>query len=135
MARREIILGVDRTIMMALSMVVITALIDAPGLGEDVLARPPSTSRGAVHGGIAIVIMAILLDRLTSAERARGPQASIAGRGGPVRGAVVHDRLFGGVAIGVVGTVFSAARLPGGHRFAFGGPVNAASDWLGNDHA
>ena len=38
MARRAIILGVNQTIMMALSMVVITALIDGPGLGEDVYA-------------------------------------------------------------------------------------------------
>ena len=37
LARRTIGIGINQTIMMALSMVVITALIGAPGLGSDVL--------------------------------------------------------------------------------------------------
>ena len=72
MARRAIILGVNQTIMMALSMVVITALIDGPGLGEDVYAGIQQSDVGlAFTAGIAIVIMAILLDRLTTAASER----------------------------------------------------------------
>ena len=82
MARRAIILGVNQTIMMALSMVVITALIDAPGLGKNIL-RPSSRAMWGPRStpGIAIVIMAIILDRLTDAAatgstRRTGPTQS-----------------------------------------------------------
>ena len=69
LARRTIGIGVNQTIMMALSMVVITALIGAPGLGVDVLRALAIGERGrAFQAGLAIVILAIVLDRLT--ERA-----------------------------------------------------------------
>ena len=66
LARRTIGIGVNQTIMMALSMVVITALIGAPGLGVDVLRALQSVNVGAAfQAGVAIVILAIVLDRLT----------------------------------------------------------------------
>ena len=66
LARRTIGIGVNQTIMMALSMVVITALIGAPGLGVDVLRALQSVNVGAAfQAGLAIVILAIVLDRLT----------------------------------------------------------------------
>jgi glycine betaine/proline transport system permease protein len=66
LARRTIGIGVNQTIMMALSMVVITALIGAPGLGVDVLRALQSVNVGAAFQvGLAIVILAIVLDRLT----------------------------------------------------------------------
>ncbi|MFA7165803.1 MAG: proline/glycine betaine ABC transporter permease [Desulfoplanes sp.] len=61
-----ILAGLNQTIMMALSMVVIAALIGAGGLGSPVV-RGLNTLDigGAVVGGLGIVLMAILLDRLT----------------------------------------------------------------------
>ncbi|GAB7047242.1 ABC transporter permease [Catenuloplanes indicus] len=73
MARRAIVLAVNQTIMMALSMVVITALIDAPGLGQVIIRALERVNVGlAFDAGVAIVVMAIVLDRLTSraADRA-----------------------------------------------------------------
>ncbi len=73
MARRTIILAVNQTMMMALAMVVITALIDAPGLGQNITRCAPALDVGkAFEAGLAIVIMAIVLDRLDHAglERA-----------------------------------------------------------------
>ena len=68
MARRTIILGINQTIMMALAMVVITALVDAPGLGKDLLHALQQNNVGqAFDAGLAIVIMAIMFDRLTTA--------------------------------------------------------------------
>ncbi len=66
LARRTIGIGINQTIMMALSMVVITALIGAPGLGADVLKALQQVNVGlAFQAGLAIVILAIALDRLT----------------------------------------------------------------------
>lgn len=71
MARQTILLAVNQTIMMAISMVVITALIDAPGLGEKIISALTRVNTGSMFdGGIAIVIMAIVLDRMT---RGHGP--------------------------------------------------------------
>ena len=66
LARRTIGIGVNQTIMMALSMVVITAVIGAPGLGASVLRALQQVNVGlAFQAGLAIVILAIVLDRLT----------------------------------------------------------------------
>ncbi|MFI5838317.1 ABC transporter permease [Catenuloplanes sp. NPDC051500] len=73
MARRAIVLAVNQTIMMALSMVVVTALIDAPGLGQVIIRALERVNVGlAFDAGVAIVVMAIVLDRITShaADRA-----------------------------------------------------------------
>jgi glycine betaine/proline transport system permease protein len=68
MAMPTIMAGVNQTIMMALSMVVIAALIGAGGLGEVVLVALRGLRVGqALEGGLAIVFMAILLDRVSYA--------------------------------------------------------------------
>ena len=66
LALPTILAGLNQTIMMALSMVVIAALIGAGGLGSPVILglNTLDTGRAAV-GGIAIVLMAVVLDRLT----------------------------------------------------------------------
>ena len=63
-----IMAGVNQTIMLALSMVVIAGLIGAHGLG-DVVVKGITQLRIDVgfEGGIAIVILAIFLDRVTQA--------------------------------------------------------------------
>ncbi len=61
-----ILAGVNQTIMLALSMVVIASLIGAGGLGQPVLVGIQQLNIGlGFEGGIAIVILAIFLDRLT----------------------------------------------------------------------
>jgi glycine betaine/proline transport system permease protein len=72
MARPTIVLALNQTIMMALSMVVVTALIDAPGLGETIVQALERVNVGAAfNAGLAIVIMAIVLDRVTSGVSVR----------------------------------------------------------------
>ena len=68
MAKQMIVLGINQTVMAALSFVVIAALIAAPGLGKPVVAALTiqNTGRGLV-AGLAVVCMAIMLDRATSA--------------------------------------------------------------------
>ncbi len=78
LAKPSIMLGVNQTIMMALGIVVIAAFVGAGGLGQAVLDGLQIQNVGdALEGGIAIVMMAIVLDRVTNAwsqrDRRRPP--------------------------------------------------------------
>ena len=56
--------GVNQTILMCLSMVVIAALIDAKGLGYDVLVALQYAAKGqGILAGVAILFCAIVIDR------------------------------------------------------------------------
>ncbi|PRY66637.1 glycine betaine/proline transport system permease protein [Vreelandella songnenensis] len=62
--------GINQTIMLALSMVVIAAMIGADGLGSEVWRAIQRLRPGdGFEAGIAVVILAMLLDRLTQALR------------------------------------------------------------------
>ncbi|MEE4240814.1 MAG: proline/glycine betaine ABC transporter permease [Desulfopila sp.] len=66
LALPTIMAGLNQTIMMALSMVVIAALIGAGGLGAPVVLGLNTLDIGlATIGGLSIVLMAIILDRIT----------------------------------------------------------------------
>lgn len=68
LAMPSIIIGVNQTIMMALGIVVIAALIGAGGLGREVLVSLQRLQVGqGLEAGLAIVFMAIMLDRVSHA--------------------------------------------------------------------
>ena len=72
MAKRTIVLGINQTIMAALAMVTIAALIAAPGLGQVVVQALSTQDVGtAFNAGLAIVLLAIILDRTTTAASER----------------------------------------------------------------
>ncbi len=74
MAGRAIMLGINQTIMMVLSMVVIAALVGAGALGyETVLGLTKGEIGRGVAGGVSIVLLAIFLDRITQAWGGRRP--------------------------------------------------------------
>ncbi|UKK96329.1 ABC transporter permease [Brevibacillus brevis] len=65
-AKSTILAGVNQCIMLALSMVVIAAMIGAKGLGADVYRAVSQVDIGrGFEAGLSIVIIAIVLDRLT----------------------------------------------------------------------
>ena len=68
MAKQMIVLGINQTVMAAVSFVVVAALIGAPGLGKPVIAALiiRNVGQGFV-AGFAVVFLAILMDRSTSA--------------------------------------------------------------------
>lgn len=71
-AKRTIVLGVNQTMMAALAMVTIAALIGAPGLGLTVIKALQTQDVGtSFNGGLAIVVLAIVLDRVTTAAAVR----------------------------------------------------------------
>jgi glycine betaine/proline transport system permease protein len=80
LAKRTIIVGINQTIMAALAMVTIASLIDAPGLGRVIITALEALDVGtSVRAGLGIVILAIVLDRSTTAaaDRATDKESTI----------------------------------------------------------
>ena len=70
LAAPTIMAGVNQTIMLSLSMVVISSLIGAKGLGEEVLEALQFAAEGkGILSGIAILFCAIILDRSVQGRR------------------------------------------------------------------
>ncbi len=66
LAKPTIMAGINQSIMLSLSMVVIASMVGAPGLGEKVYRAVTQLKTGVgVEVGVAIVIVAIILDRIT----------------------------------------------------------------------
>ena len=77
LAKSSIMMGVNQTIMMAVSMVIITALVGVQGLGRDVWLSLREVDAGkGLESGIAIVLLAIILDRFSYALVKTGPDSS-----------------------------------------------------------
>ncbi|MDE2861294.1 MAG: proline/glycine betaine ABC transporter permease [Chloroflexota bacterium] len=72
MALPTIMAGINQTTMMALAMVTIASMVAAGGLGDDVLrALQKNQSGNGAIAGLAIVFLAIIIDRLTQSVAAR----------------------------------------------------------------
>ncbi|HWM01330.1 MAG TPA: ABC transporter permease subunit [Actinophytocola sp.] len=135
MARRTIIVGLNQCTMAALSMATIAALINGPGLGQPVAQALQSLDIGnAFVSGIAIVIMAIVLDRTTTAASERAEQSA---RRGPAGARKRRIALIAGGVAALVAVYLSRmwlqlAEFP--DQPDLGSPIAAAvsafTDWL-----
>ncbi|MGY0390755.1 ABC transporter permease [Nocardioides sp. WG-D5] len=68
LARESIMTGVNQVIMLALSMVVVAGLVGGSGLGGVVVNAVQGLQIGAsIEGGLAVVVIAIYLDRVSAA--------------------------------------------------------------------
>ncbi|WP_128984521.1 ABC transporter permease [Streptomyces roseicoloratus] len=121
MARPQLFLGLNQTVMMALSMVVIASVVGAGGLGESVYQALRTRDFG--HGltaGLAIVLIAVWLDRTTAAAGARG--------GVPV------GRRGTGIALVASGAGLllgpNLGDWPEAVTVDIAAPLNSAVDWL-----
>nr|WP_189660753.1 MULTISPECIES: ABC transporter permease subunit [Pseudomonas] len=73
LALPSIMAGLNQSVMMALSMVVVASMIGARGLGEDVLAGIQTLNVGqGVEAGLAIVALAMVIDRISQAYGRNG---------------------------------------------------------------
>ena len=135
MARRTIIVGLNQCTMAALSMATIAALINGPGLGQPVAQALQSLDIGnAFVSGIAIVIMAIVLDRTTTAASERAEVATRSGGGG---GRHRRIALIAGGVVAVVAIYLSRmwlqlAEFPSSPDLGapLAAAVSAFTDWL-----
>ncbi|NND93116.1 MAG: ABC transporter permease subunit [Granulosicoccus sp.] len=81
-ARPGLMVGVNQVIMLSLNMVIIASMIGAGGLGYDVLTSLRQLKIGlGIETGVAIVVLAVALDRLSQALSERS-DAVLIGRGG-----------------------------------------------------
>lgn len=86
LAKKTIIVGLNQTIMAALSMATIASFIDGPGLGKRVLDGLTINDVGrAFVPGALIVLTAIMLDRMTTAASVREELVARAGGRHPMR--------------------------------------------------
>lgn len=125
LARPTLLLAVNQTIMMALSMVVITALIDADGLGQNVVKGLSRSNVGmSLEAGLCVVILAIVLDRFTRGRRQRSSAKPV----------VARRFLWIGAAV-VTAAGIAAARIlpqdfPESAQLSIVKPVNLVVDWI-----
>ena len=76
-AKPSLMVGVNQVIMLSLNMVIIASMIGAGGLGYDVLtALRRLDIGGGLEAGVAIVVLAIALDRLSQAFADKDPGAN-----------------------------------------------------------
>lgn len=81
LARPSIMVGINQTTMMALAMVVIGSMIGNRGLGMEVLLSINRVDIGkGFEAGLAIVFLAIVIDRITNAFARTRPQSPLASK-------------------------------------------------------
>src|SRR5207253_9557431 len=116
---------VNQSINLALGIVVIAALVGAEGLGQEVLAGLQHLDVGqAFDAGLAIVAVAIVLDRLTAGRPLRAARKFRRGRT-PERARAELLAGVAAVAVAVVaGKLWSSGAFPTSIDFSLHDPVN-----------
>ena len=132
-ARPALLLGVNQTINLALGIVVIAALVGAEGLGQEVLAGLQHLDVGqAFDAGLAIVAVAIVLDRLTAGRPLRAARAFRRGRTPERARAELLVGLAAATAAVVIGKLWSSGAFPTSINFSVHDPVNDVVEWCRN---
>ena len=147
LAKSSIMVGINQTIMMAVSMVIITALVGVEGLGRDVWLSLREVDAGeGLESGIAIVLLAIILDRFSYALVKSGPNSSesvlaVSQRADETAAQKIQNMAarytlpiagVGLIAILLVlGSLFGSLRdFPDELTFSMADPVNRVFDWM-----
>ncbi|WP_306335533.1 proline/glycine betaine ABC transporter permease [Streptomyces sp. KL118A] len=130
LARKELLLGLNQTIMMALSMAVIASVIGGAGLGDRVYQALGSVDVGqALSAGLPIVLIAVVLDRVTGEAGERlGANAQDTSplrgwRGWSVAAAVT-------VAVALAARFADRLDWPDSWVVNIAGPVNTGQEWI-----
>ncbi len=130
-AKPSLMIGVNQVIMLALNMVIISSMIGAGGLGYDVLLALRALKVGqAMEAGLAIVIIAIVLDRLSQAIARKRPEKVASGNL-----MQRHANLLIALAILAVTTIFGIfvpafADIPASTTISTASYWKSAVDWV-----
>lgn len=126
-ARESLMVGVNQVIMLSLNMVIIASMIGAGGLGFDVLAALRRLDIGAgLEAGLAIVALAIALDRLSQAfaDRTAGAHAQAANTGFARR----HPYTLAATAV-ILFTAVAGLAIPAVQTFPESLKISTAPFW------
>jgi glycine betaine/proline transport system permease protein len=130
--RATLMVGVNQVIMLALNMVIISSMIGAGGLGYDVLLALRALKIGqGMEAGLAIVALAIVLDRLSQAAARQRPAMHVQDQNFIQR----NPMLTLAVAILAVTTILSVyvpafAAVPAAIKVSTAPYWKAAVDWI-----
>ena len=113
MARRTIVVGLNQTIMAALSMATIASFVDGPGLGQPVVQALIRNDVGTSFvPGALIVVMAVMLDRTTTAASEAGEKRIRSGADPKLRRMVLAV-----AGVGAVVAIFLSRQYPWAAEF------------------
>ncbi|MFN8148549.1 MAG: ABC transporter permease subunit [Candidatus Nanopelagicales bacterium] len=128
MSRRTRVVGINQTVMAALSMVTIAAFVAAPGLGQAVVNALVVLNVGAAfNAGIALVIMAIVLDRVITAASRRVGTAPPSRRTKLVTWGIAAALVVVGALLPAV--LPSMAKWNAAYVYSFTDWVNSLTEW------
>ncbi|AOU77743.1 ABC transporter permease subunit [Streptomyces physcomitrii] len=132
LARKELLLGLNQTIMMALSMVVIASMIGAAGLGDRVYQALSTVDVGAaLAAALPIVLLAIVMDRTTAAAGERLGAGGAPPGPGALRGPLLWAALAAVTTVLAVAGRLSGSRVwPTGWTLEIARPVNDFKEWM-----
>jgi glycine betaine/proline transport system permease protein len=131
-AQQTLLLGLNQVVMQTLAMVVIASLVGASGLGQKLLFSLQQLQIGkAVEQGVAITLIAMVLDRMTQAGMRRAPQRFAPATSWHQRHR--HLLLFlasAMLAILAARLVPALGVLPKDLTLSYGGPINDLLRWV-----
>lgn len=131
-AQQTLLLGLNQVVMQTLAMTVIASLVGASGLGQKLLFSLQQLQIGkAVEQGVAITLIALVLDRMTQAFMRRTPERFVPGTSWALR----HRHLVLFVALTVLALVLgqfirAVEILPKELTLSYGGPINDFVRWV-----
>lgn len=137
LARKQMMLGLNQTIMMCLSMVVLASLIGGGGLGDEIYQALGALKIGkALVAGVAVVLLAVLLDRTTAAAGERLDDVVKAGLSRTM--ARIRLAVWGLIVVliglfAAIGSAIGEGEWPEGWTVDFTNSIDTAINWF-TDH-
>jgi glycine betaine/proline transport system permease protein len=131
-AQQTLLLGLNQVVMQTLAMAVIASLVGASGLGQKLLFSLQQLRIGkAVEEGLAITLIALMLDRLTVAQMARSAALHL------IEGSWWYRHRHMATFVVAAVLLFVASRLlpwlaliPSEMTFSYGAPIDEGVRWV-----